>query len=326
LTRGRPSVAMDLKASAAVATVLDLVASADIVLEGMRPGAVERLGLGPEDCLARNPRLVYGRMTGWGQDGPLAHSAGHDMNYIGISGALHGLGQTPQRPQFPSNLLGDFGGGSTYLVVGVLAALLEARTSGAGQVVDAAIVDGSAHLNAMFASMLAGGDARENRARNLLDGGMPFYDVYETADGRHMAVGALEPQFYAALLEGLGLTDTAPDRYDLAQHDKLRAVLAERFKQKTQAEWTAVFEGTDACCTPILPLTEAAEHPHNAARGTYVRRDGILQPAPAPRFSRTGAALTTGPTLPGAQSREALEAWGIGNVDSLIESGVVVQA
>ena len=326
LTRGRPSVAMDLKAPAAVATVLDLVASADIFLEGMRPGAVERLGLGPEDCMARNPRLVYGRMTGWGQDGPLAHSAGHDMNYIGISGALHGLGQTPERPQFPSNLLGDFGGGSTYLVVGVLAALLEARTSGAGQVVDAAIVDGSAHLNAMFASMLAGGDARENRADNLLDGGMPFYDVYETADGRHMAVGALEPQFYAALLEGLGLTDTAPDRYDLVQHDKLRAVLAERFKQKTQAEWTAVFEGTDACCTPILPLTEAAEHPHNAARGTYVRRDGILQPAPAPRFSRTGAALTTGPTLPGAQSREALEAWGIAKVDALIESGVVVQA
>jgi alpha-methylacyl-CoA racemase len=174
--------------------------------------------------------------------------------------------------------------------------------------------------------MIAGGGWREERSANLLDGGVPFYDVYETSDGRHMAVGALEPQFYAALLEGLGLTDTAPDRYDLAQHDKLRAVLAERFKQKTQAEWTAVFEGTDACCTPILPLTEAAEHPHNAARGTYVRRDGILQPAPAPRFSRTGAALTTGPTLPGAQSREALEAWGIGNVDSLIESGVVVQA
>ncbi len=214
LTRGRPSVAMNLKDPAAVATVLDLVETADVLLEGMRPGAVERLGLGPAECQARNPRLVYGRMTGWGQDGPLAQAAGHDMNYIAISGALHGLGQTPDRPQFPSNLVGDFGGGALYLVVGVLAALLEARGSGTGQVVDAAIVDGSAHLNAMFASMLAGGDAREERAANLLDGGMPFYDVYETADGKHMAVGALEPQFYAALLEGLGLTGTAPDRYD----------------------------------------------------------------------------------------------------------------
>ncbi|HJR40408.1 MAG TPA: CaiB/BaiF CoA-transferase family protein [Nocardioidaceae bacterium] len=326
LTRGRPSVAMNLKDPAAVATVLDLVASADVFIEGMRPGAAERLGLGPEECLDRNPRLVYGRMTGWGQDGPLARTAGHDMNYIGLSGALHGLGQEPDRPQFPSNLLGDFGGGSVYLVVGILAALLEARTSGSGQVVDAAIVDGTAHLNAMFASMLAGGNAREERAANLLDGGVPFYDVYETADGRHMAVGPLEPQFYAALLDGLGLADEVPDRYDFAQHDQLRSKLAERFRERTQAEWTAVFEGTDACCTPILPLTEAAEHPHLAARETYVARDGILQPAPAPRFSRTRATLTTGPSVPGGGSVEALKAWGIEDVSALVESGAVVQA
>lgn len=326
LTRGRPSVAMNLKDPRAVETVLELVATADVFLEGMRPGAAERLGLGPEDCHTRNPRLVYGRMTGWGQDGPLAQAAGHDMNYIAISGVLHGLGQTADRPQFPANLVGDFGGGSLYLVVGVLAALLEARSSGTGQVVDAAIVDGSAHLNAMFVSMLAGGDAREERGVNLLDGGVPFYDIYETADGKHMAVAPLEPQFYAALLEGLGLTDVAPDRYDFEKHPDLRSLLARRFAERTQAEWSAVFEGTDACCTPILPLTEAAEHPHLAARGTYVSRDGVLQPAPAPRFSRTTATLTSGPSLPGGQSRAALAAWGIEDVDALIECGAVVQA
>lgn len=326
LTRGRPSVAMNLKDPAAVAAVLDLVETADVLIEGMRPGAAERLGLGPEECHARNPRLVYGRMTGWGQDGPLAHTAGHDMNYIGISGSLHGLGQSAERPMFPSNLLGDFGGGSTYLVIGVLAALLEARTSGQGQVVDAAIVDGSAHLNAMLASMIAGGGWREERAKNLLDGGMPFYDIYETADGRHMAVGSLEPQFYDELVAGLGLADALPDRYDFARHDELRSAIAARFKERTQAEWAEVFDGTDACCTPILPLTEAAEHPHLKARETYVTRDGILQPAPAPRFSRTQASLSTGPSVPGGGTRAALEAWGVKDVDALLESGAAVQA
>ncbi|MFZ5845838.1 MAG: CaiB/BaiF CoA transferase family protein [Actinomycetota bacterium] len=326
LTRGRPSIAMNLKDPAAVAAVLDLVETADVLIEGMRPGAAERLGLGPEECHARNPRLVYGRMTGWGQGGPLAHTAGHDMNYIGISGSLHGLGQSPERPMFPSNLLGDFGGGSTYLVIGVLAALLEARTSGQGQVVDAAIVDGSAHLNAMLASMIAGGGWREERAKNLLDGGMPFYDIYETADGRHMAVGSLEPQFYDELVAGLGLADALPDRYDFARHDELRSAIAARFKERTQAEWTEVFDGTDACCTPILPLTEAAEHPHLKARETYVTRDGILQPAPAPRFSRTQASLSTGPSVPGGGTRAALEAWGVKDVDALLESGAAVQA
>ena len=324
LTRGRPSVALDLKRPEAVETVLALVGNADVLLEGMRPGATERLGLGPDECLARNPRLVYGRMTGWGQDGPLAKAAGHDMNYISIAGALHGLGQDPDRPHFPTNLLGDFGGGSTYLVIGVLAALLEARASGQGQVVDAAIVDGTAHVSAMFAGMLAGGFAHERRAANLLDGGAPYYDVYETADGRHMSVGALEPQFYAVLVDLLGLTDL-PSRDDLAQWPAIKAAFTRRFKERTQAEWTEVFDGTDACVAPVLPLTEAAEHPHLKARGTYVDRDGVLQPAPAPRFSRTEATLTTGPSSPGGQTREALTAWGVADVEALIDSGAAVQ-
>jgi alpha-methylacyl-CoA racemase len=325
LTRGRPSVALDLKRPEAVAAVLTLVESADVLLEGMRPGATERLGLGPEDCLARNPQLVYGRMTGWGQDGPLARTAGHDLNYISIAGALHGLGQDAGRPHFPTNLLGDFGGGSTYLVIGVLAALLEARASGRGQVVDAAIVDGTAHLSAMFAGMLASGFARERRAANLLDGGAPFYDVYETADGGHMSVGALEPQFYAELVELLGLTDL-PSRDDLTQWPAIREAFTRRFKERTRAEWTEVFDGTDACVAPVLPLTEAARHPHLAARGTYVERDGVLQPAPAPRFSRTEPSLSAGPSVPGGQTREALTAWGVPDVDALVESGAAVQA
>jgi alpha-methylacyl-CoA racemase len=265
-------------------------------------------------------------MTGWGQDGPLARAAGHDINYISVAGALHGLGQDPERPHFPTNLLGDFGGGSTYLVIGVLAALLESKVSGRGQVVDAAIVDGTAHLSAMFTSMLASGFAREERAVNLLDGGVPWYDVYETSDGRHMSVGPLEPQFYDLLLDRLGLAEEAPSRDDRSTWPALKELLARRFRERTQAEWTAVFDGTDACCAPVLPLTEAAGHPHLRARGTYVDRAGILQPAPAPRFSRTGATLTSGPTKPGEQTREALEAWGVPDVDALLESGAAVQA
>ena len=318
-------MALDLKRPEAVAAVLTLVETADVLLEGMRPRAAERLGLGPDDCLTRNPRLVYGRMTGWGQDGPLARTAGHDMNYISLAGALHGLGQDAGRPQFPTNLLGDFGGGSTYLVIGVLAALLEARAGGQGQVVDTAIVDGTAHLSAMFAGMLASGFAQERRAANLLDGGAPFYDVYETADGEHMSVGALEPQFYAQLVDLLELPDL-PSRDDLAQWAAIREAFTRRFKERTRAEWTEVFDGTDACVAPVLPLTEAARHPHLAARGTYVDRDGVLQPAPAPRFSRTEASLTTGPSVPGGQTREALTAWGVPDVDALVESGAAVQA
>jgi len=326
LTRGRPSVALDLKRPEAVEAALHLVERADVLLEGMRPGVMERLGLGPDACHARNPRLVYGRMTGWGQSGPLAQVAGHDLTYVAVAGALHGLGQTPDRPQFPTNLLGDFGGGSTYLVVGVLAALLEARASGRGQVVDAAIVDGTAHLSAMFAGMLAGGFAVERRAANLLDGAAPYYDVYETADGRHLSVGALEPRFYAELLERLGVAEEAPDRDDPSAWPALRDLLTRRFRERTQAEWVEVFEGSDACVAPVLPLTEAARHPHLAARETYVERDGVLQPAPAPRFSRTPATLGTGPSAPGGGTREALEAWGVPDVDALLECGAAVQA
>ncbi len=326
LNRGRPSVALNLKEPDAIATVLDLVAEADVLIEGMRPGTTERLGLGPEECLARNPRLVYGRMTGWGQTGPLAKSAGHDMNYIAITGALFGMGQDKERPHFPANLVGDFGGGSTYLVIGVLAALLEARLSGEGQVVDAAIVDGTANLNAMSSGYLAGGNMREERAANLLDGGMPFYDLYETSDGRHMSVGPLEPQFYDEFVKRLGI-ESAPDRYDFERLDELRRLITEAFAARTQAEWTEVFEGTDACVAPVLTLSEAAEHPHMAAREVFVENEGVRQPAPAPRFSRTTASLSSPPPpKAGADTREALAAWGIEGVDDLIERGVAVQA
>lgn len=326
LNRGRPSVALDLKHPDAVRTVLDLVRDADVLVEGMRPGVAERLGFGPEECRAVNPRLVYGRMTGWGQDGPLAQAAGHDMNYIAITGALHGLGQDKSRPHFPANLVGDFGGGSTYLVIGILAALLEARLGGEGQVVDAAIVDGTAHLNTMTAAFVAAGTFREERAANLLDGGVPYYDVYETSDGRHMSVGALEPQFYDVFVKLLGIADQAPDRYDAQQADALRTVISDAFRSRTQAEWVEVFEGTDACVAGILPFTEAAEHPHLLARGTLVRQDGYVQPAPAPRFSRTEATIGRTAEDAGDSTREALAAWGIADVDELIASGAAVQA
>jgi alpha-methylacyl-CoA racemase len=326
LNRGRPSVALNLKESEAISTVLDLVTEADVLVEGMRPGTTERLGLGPEECLARNPRLVYGRMTGWGQTGPLAKAAGHDMNYIAITGALFGMGQDPAKPHFPANLVGDFGGGSTYLVIGILAALLESRLSGQGQVVDAAIVDGTAHLNAMASGMLSGGSLKEERGANLLDGGMPFYDLYETADGRHMSVGPLEPQFYDVFVELLGLED-APDRYDFDQTPELRRQIAATFASRTQAEWSEVFEGTDACVAPILPLSEAMDHPHMAAREVFVEHEGVRQPAPAPRFSRTTATLSSSPPLKsGTHTREALTAWGVLDVDGLLERGVAVQA
>jgi len=327
LNRGRPSVALDLKHPDGVATVLDLVATADVLVEGLRPGTTERLGLGPDACLARNRRLVYGRMTGWGQTGPLSRTAGHDLGYIAITGALFGLGQDQSRPHFPTNLVGDFGGGSTYLVIGVLAALLESRVSGDGQVVDAAIVDGTAHLNSMATGFLAGGLLREERAANLLDGGAPFYDLYETADGRHLAVGALEPQFYDELVAGLGIADTAPDRNDPANRPERRRLISDAVRRRTQAEWVEVFDGTDACVAPVLPMTEAFGHPHLAARGTFVDRDGMTQPAPAPRFSRTAPTLTTAPPAnAGQDTRDALRAWGISDVDALLASGAAVQA
>ncbi|WP_134740455.1 CaiB/BaiF CoA-transferase family protein [Nocardioides sp. 503] len=327
LNRGRPSVALNLKEPDAVATVLELVRGADVVIEGMRPGVTERLGLGPDDCLAVNERIVYGRMTGWGQDGPLAKAAGHDMNYIAITGALHGMGQDPARPHFPSNLVGDFGGGSTYLVIGILAALLEARLSGKGQVVDAAIVDGTAHLNAMTAAFLASGGFTEERGANLLDGGVPFYDVYETSDGRHLSVAALEPQFFDTLVTLLGVKDTCPGQGEPERYDEMRAVFTEVLGSRTQAEWVEAFEGTDACVAGIIPVSEAFEHPHLVARETFVERDGMVQPQPAPRFSRTAATLGLPPSpAAGTHTREALTAWGVADVDDLLARGVAVQA
>lgn len=328
MARGKRSVAVDLKHPDGVATVLQLAESADVIFEGFRPGVMERLGLGPEVVLARNPGIIYGRMTGWGQDGPLAQAAGHDMTYIATAGGLFGLGQDPNRPHFPMNLLGDFGGGSTYLVIGLLAALLESKASGRGQVVDAAIVDGTAHLQTMAYGQLADGVMHERRAAGLLDGGMPFYDVYETADGRHLAVGPLEPQFWATMVELLTpyAVGGLPGQWDLARHGELRKVLTETFLTRTMTEWGELFEGTDACVAPILTMTEAAEHPHVKARGTLVEKDGVLQPAPAPRFSRTAATLTTPPpAAAGQDTRAALTAWGITDVDALLASGAAVQ-
>jgi alpha-methylacyl-CoA racemase len=326
LNRGRPNVALNLKDPAAVETVLQLIESADILIEGLRPGVTERLGLGPDDCLARNPKLVYGRMTGWGQDGPWAQAAGHDMNYIAITGALFGLGQDPARPHFPSNLLGDFGGGSSYLVIGVLAALLESRLSGKGQVVDAAIVDGTAHLNAMGSSMLAAGVQREVRAQGTLDGGMPFYDIFETADARHLSVGCLEPQFFNEFVRLLGLADTAPGQFEFGRYDEMRELFAATIKGQPLAHWETVFAGTDACAAPILTQSEAVEHDHIKARGIFVERNGSVEPAPAPRFSGTPSTLSTPAVAAGASTREALAAWGVEDVDALIESGAAVQA
>ncbi|HJY58568.1 MAG TPA: CaiB/BaiF CoA-transferase family protein [Streptosporangiaceae bacterium] len=325
LNRGRQSAVLDLKHPQAVDALLRLVDTADVLLEGFRPGVTERMGIGPEACLARNPRLVYARMTGWGQDGPLATTAGHDIGYIARAGALHALGRAGGRPEFPANLLGDFGGGGMVMAYGICAALVERATSGQGQVVDTAIVDGVASLLAMPLMLMAQGLWRDERGVNLLDGGVPWYDVYETADGQWMAVGALEPRFYAALLDGLALTDP-PDRSDPRNWPELRQLLAQRFKTRTRDEWTAVFEGTDACVEPVLSLHEAAADPHLLARETYVTADGITQPAPSPRFSRTPAHLPAPAPAPGQHTLEALTAWGLPDAAALVASGAALQA
>ncbi|MEU9032215.1 CaiB/BaiF CoA-transferase family protein [Streptomyces sp. NPDC048383] len=310
--RNKRSVLIDLKAADGPARVLDLVERADVLIEGFRPGVAERLGVGPADCHARNPALVYGRMTGWGQDGPLAHTAGHDIAYIAVTGALGMIGRPDEPPAVPANLVGDYAGGSLYLVIGVLAALRHARTpGGAGQVVDAAIVDGTAHLTAMIHGMVAAGGWQDRRGVNLLDGGCPFYGTYETSDGGHMAVGALEQQFYDTFVGLLGLGDRAPARKDLARWGELREAVAERFKSRTRAQWTEVFEGTDACVAPVLSLREAPHHPHLAARGTFTDFGGITQPAPAPRFSLTPTAVTTGPARPGADTASVAADWDV---------------
>ncbi|MBE4741744.1 MULTISPECIES: CaiB/BaiF CoA transferase family protein [Streptomyces] len=326
LNRGKKSVLLDLKRPDAVRAVLDMAARADILIEGYRPGVAERLGLGPDDCLARNPRLVYGRMTGWGQDGPLARLAGHDIGYIALTGALHAVGRAGGPPQIPLNLVGDFGGGGTYLVIGVLAALREAERTGRGQVVDAAIVDGTAHLLAGTHMMLATGTWQDERGVNLLDGGAPFYAVYETSDGRHMAVGALEPKFYAELLAVLGLDEDPAVQHDRTGWPRLRERLAAAFASRTQDEWAKAFSTSDACVAPVLSLREASNHPHIRARGTLVERDGVLQPAPAPRFSATPTALGSPPPVPGRHTADVLTSWDVEDAEGLLSSGAAVQA
>lgn len=308
--RNKRSVLIDLKAEDGPGRVLDLVARADVLIEGYRPGVAERLGVGPEECLARNPALVYGRMTGWGQHGPLAQRAGHDIAYIAVTGTLGMIGKPDEPPTVPANLVGDYAGGSLYLVVGVLAALQHARSEGgSGQVVDAAIVDGAAHLATMIHGMMAAGGWQDRRGANLLDGGCPFYGTYETADGQYMAVGALEQQFYNEFIELLGIKDKAPARKDFARWGELRTAVADRFKARTREEWTAVFEGSDSCVAPVLSLREAPSHPHLAARGTFVDHGGLTQPAPAPRFSATPGTVYRGPAQPGADTAEVARDW-----------------
>lgn len=309
--RGRRSVALDLKQESE--TALALIAKADVLVEGFRPGVMERLGLGPEPALARNPKLIYGRMTGWGQSGPLAHAAGHDINYISLSGALHAIGRKEAPPPPPLNLVGDYGGGSLYLAMGICAALYEAQRSGQGQVIDAAITDGAASLMGVMYGLRASGLWSDDRDANLLDGGAPFYDVYETADGKFVSIGPLEPQFYALLLEKAGLTgDPAfAAQMDRAAWPAMSEKLADVIRGKTRDEWCALLEGTDACFAPVLSMEEAPTHPHNAARGAFFELDGVVQPAPAPRFSRTPGAVQGPPTAPGSDSEAVFADWGV---------------
>jgi len=324
--RGRRSLAIDLRKPGAVDVVLDLVAQADVLLEGFRPGVMERLGLGPETCLARHPRLVYGRMTGWGQSGPLAHAAGHDINYVALSGALHAIGRVGQAPVPPLNYVGDYGGGAMLLAFGVLAALYEAQRSGRGQVVDAAMTDGAALLSAMFYGLKAAGAWTNERGANLLDSGAHFYDTYRCADGKYVAVGAIEPQFHAELLAHLGLDAAQFERpLDPARWPQYRQRLAAVFATRTRDEWCAVLEGSDACFAPVLDWDEAPKHPHNVARGTFVEIDGVVQPAPAPRFSRSAAATPQAPVAAGHDSQAALRDWGIdeGRIAALRDAGAI---
>ncbi|MEV0435356.1 CaiB/BaiF CoA-transferase family protein [Nocardia sp. NPDC050413] len=294
--RGRTIVEANLKDPADVAKVLDLVEKADVLLEGFRPGVTERMGLGPDDALARNPRLIYGRMTGWGQYGPMADRAGHDINYISLTGVLNAIGRKGERPVPPLNMVGDFGGGSMFLVTGVLAALVERATSGKGQVIDAAMVDGALALSHFVWGMRGVGLWSDERGENLLDTGMAFYDTYETADGKYMAVGAIEPQFYEQLLAGLGIDpEGLPQQLDPDGQEQLRKLFTEKFKSKTRDEWTAIFEGTDACTTPVLTFTEATQNEHIRAREGLIEIEEVAQHAPAPRFSRTQGGTPTPP-------------------------------
>ena len=311
LNRGRRSIAIDLKNSQGVDTVKKLIDQADVVIEGFRPGVMERLGLGPEECLERNPRLVFGRMTGWGQHGPLAHAAGHDINYISIGGALGAMGHPDRPPSPPLNLVGDFGGGAMYLLAGVLAALVERASSDKGQVIDAAMTDGTASLLTPFYGMMAMGMWTTQRSDNRLDGGAHYYGSYTCSDGKHISIGSIEPQFYALLLELCGIDD--PEF--LKQNEKeswasLRQKLEELFATKTQAQWCELLEGTDVCFAPVLNLAEAPQHPHNKARASFVDFEGVTQPAPAPRFSRSQSGIQSAAAIAGEHSEEILKDWG----------------
>ena len=311
LNRGRRSILLDLKTESGVDTALKLIDKADALIEGFRPGVMERLGLGPDICLQRNPRLVYGRMTGWGQDGPLASAAGHDINYIALSGVLHAIGSRNGRPMPPLNLVGDFGGGALYLAFGIVCGLFEARNSGKGQVIDAAIVDGAASLMAMMYGLKQQHKWSDERESNFLDGGAHFYGTYQCADGKWISIGSIEPKFYALLLEKTGIDEAAfQEHLTGADWQALSEKLAEVFARKSRDEWCAVMEGTDVCFAPVLDLDEAPTHPHNAARGNFVERDGIVQPAPAPRFSRSTPEIKSPPPRPGAHTDEILSGMG----------------
>ena len=326
LNRSRPGIALDLKHPDGVAAVLRLVEGADALIEGFRPGVTERLGLGPADCAARNPRLVYGRVTGWGQDGPLAGAAGHDLNYIALTGALDAIGRPGGPPTPPLNLVGDFGGGALYLALGVVAALYEARESGRGQTVDAAMIDGAASLMTAAYGLLAAGIGGAPRGENLLDGGAHFYDVYETSDGRYVSVAAIEPKFYATLLEKIGLDpNDAPHSPDGADWPAAKARLAALFRTRSRDEWCAILEGTDACFAPVLGMDEAPRHPHNAARETFVERDGIMQPNAAPRFDRTPSGIRRSPPAAAGGTRATLADWGFApaEIDALAARRVI---
>lgn len=311
LNRSKRSIAVDLKSEQGLATVKELIAKADVVIEGFRPGVMEKLGLGPDVCLQLNPRLVFGRMTGWGQDGPLSQSAGHDINYIAITGVLNAIGRRDQPPSIPLNVVGDFAGGSLYLAMGILAAVIQARSSGLGQVVDAAIVDGVANLLTMQRSFDQMGAWPTERGRGFLSGGAPYYDVYETSDGLFVSIGSVEKKFYEELLQKLGLENEAlPKQNDQRGWDVLRERFAAVFKTRTQAEWCAVFEGSDACFAPVLDMNEAVTHPHNVARRLFTEVEGVLNPQPAPRFSRTPSAISRPPSKTGADADAALPDWG----------------
>ena len=328
LRRGRPAISVDLKHPLGPQFALELIEKAEILIEGYRPGVMERMGLGPEPCLARNPALVYGRMTGWGQDGPLAHTAGHDLNYIAIIGALDAIGRKGSAPTPPLNLVGDFGGGALYLAFGLLAALTAARSSGQGQVVDAAMIDGAASLLTSFFGLDAAGLHNRERGTNILDSGAPFYDVNLCADGRYVAVAAIEMKFRRELFERLNLPGDLPDGQDPADWPVLKDRLAATFKMKSQLEWTAIFDGSDACVSPVLSMSEAATHPHNAARRTLIEIDGVVQPAPAPRFSRTPPPAPVPPSATDTDIAQAMSSFGFSHsrLDEWMRRGVLAQA